>query len=310
MTRDDEDDGPDAHTAVDLLDPEAGGPRVCADKCTTCIFLPGNLMHLRDGALRQITDDARDSFITCHKTLPSVSDVGPAVCRGWYDGHGATSRTMRALEALFGPPVEVEPPTGRTPSTDTKGQPMPLTNEEDAAEDVRERAASEALLTGAPAAEDVAYWCETVAAAPDTDATREAIERVTGLENPGLLLRVAAELWLSNPDALSLKDLDELEYLDIVLAVRQAWTLPAEVHRAASQLREKVLSRWGSKAEAATDVLENCLGEGYLVNAGIADRHRLTADDVEQIDRDATGGSGVSIIDTDDGWHLVFDCTD
>lgn len=157
--------------------------------------------------------------------------------------------------------------------------------------------------------EDIAYWCEAVAEPANSQTTRDAVARLAEVGNPGFVLRVAAELWLSNPDALSLQQLDELEYLEIVLAVREAWSLPAEVHRAATQLREKVLSRWGSKAEAAADVLENCLGEGYLVNAGIADRYRLTHDDIEQIDRDATGGNGVSIIDTDDGWYLVLDCT-
>jgi hypothetical protein len=157
--------------------------------------------------------------------------------------------------------------------------------------------------------EDIAYWCETVAEDADSQTTRDAIARLAEVDNPGLALRVAAELWLSNPDALSLKDLDELEYLEIVLAVREAWSLPTDVNRAAAQLREGLLSRWGSKAEAATDVLDNCLGEDYLVNARIADRHRLTHDDIEQIDSDATGANGVSIVDTDDGWYLVLDCT-
>lgn len=157
--------------------------------------------------------------------------------------------------------------------------------------------------------EDIAYWCEAVAEPANSQTTRDAIARLAEVNNPGLMLRVAADLWLSNPGALSLKDLDELEYLEIVLAYPQVvGELPDDADRVARQMRESLLSRWGSKAEAATELIDNCLGEQWLADMKI-DRHRLTDEDIEMVERDATGGHGVSIIDTDDGWHVIVDCT-
>jgi hypothetical protein len=56
---------------------------VCEDMCSTCIFRPGNLMHLQRGRVRQMIDEAvgNDSAIVCHKTL----DGDNAVCRGFFD---------------------------------------------------------------------------------------------------------------------------------------------------------------------------------------------------------------------------------
>lgn len=61
------------------------GLRVCIRQCSTCVFRPGNLMHLQPGRLRGMIEEsiANDSFIPCHKTL----DGERAVCRGFYDRH-------------------------------------------------------------------------------------------------------------------------------------------------------------------------------------------------------------------------------
>jgi hypothetical protein len=61
------------------------GVRVMAERCPTCVFRPGNRMHLRPGRLRDLiaaasADDA--GSIVCHATL---SDDLQAVCRGFYD---------------------------------------------------------------------------------------------------------------------------------------------------------------------------------------------------------------------------------
>ena len=66
-----------------------GRLHVLAEKCATCIYRPGNLMHLDEGRREQIEQDNLDSqsALTCHSTLP----YGPhpqaegAVCRGFYD---------------------------------------------------------------------------------------------------------------------------------------------------------------------------------------------------------------------------------
>jgi len=54
--------------------------------CPTCIFRPGNLMHLNDGRVEQMVADslAVDGAIPCHHHLGE--DVEP-VCRGFYDKH-------------------------------------------------------------------------------------------------------------------------------------------------------------------------------------------------------------------------------
>lgn len=98
---------------ADHIDPETGRIRLLREQCTTCIYLPGNLMHLAPGGLAAITAEARDTLITCHTTLPSVAPTGvlPAVCRGWYDGHGKRSRAIRIMTEILGEPVEVDPPS-------------------------------------------------------------------------------------------------------------------------------------------------------------------------------------------------------
>ncbi len=69
-------------------------------------------MQLRPGALQAITEDARNSFITCHDTLPSVTEGrnDPVICRGWWDGFGAGSATIQTLIKFYGEPIEVDPP--------------------------------------------------------------------------------------------------------------------------------------------------------------------------------------------------------
>jgi hypothetical protein len=86
-----------------------GRVRVCQEMCSTCIFRPGNLMHLRAGRVRQMIDEARahESAIICHSTLDQP--LG-AVCRGYYDRHADevwTLRLARFLEVI----EEVQPPS-------------------------------------------------------------------------------------------------------------------------------------------------------------------------------------------------------
>lgn len=73
----------------DITDPDTRQPRLCAEECATCVFRPGNLMHLRPGGLQDLVQRtmAADSFIVCHSTLPGMAPEGftPAVCRGFYD---------------------------------------------------------------------------------------------------------------------------------------------------------------------------------------------------------------------------------
>ena len=56
--------------------------------CPTCIFRPGNVMHLAPGRRDQLVADAtaNQSAITCHETY----DGDNAVCRGFFDRHPTT----------------------------------------------------------------------------------------------------------------------------------------------------------------------------------------------------------------------------
>src|SRR3954471_2689403 len=90
-----------------------GQLRVLTVKCGTCIFRPGNPMHLNPGRVGEMTAAAltRGSYITCHQTLPygEHPDFGGAVCRGFYDAHGHRSNLIRVMSRLDGI-TEVPPP--------------------------------------------------------------------------------------------------------------------------------------------------------------------------------------------------------
>lgn len=102
----------------DLRDTDSGLPRVLSTKCATCIFRPGNRMHLAPGYRDQLVGHAlaRDSWIVCHATLPDTGNVigAQAVCRGFWDVHAADSAGCRLAIALGGP-VLVPPPDGDLP---------------------------------------------------------------------------------------------------------------------------------------------------------------------------------------------------
>ncbi|WP_212825247.1 hypothetical protein [Polymorphospora rubra] len=106
----------DGYTAsLSVGDPALRKTRLLSRQCDTCIFRPGNLMHLADGRLHDLVAKARDgeSFIICHDTLPyhRHSDVKPAICRGFADRY--STRGLQLLERLFGF-VEVDPPPTTT----------------------------------------------------------------------------------------------------------------------------------------------------------------------------------------------------
>ncbi|MEV7264664.1 hypothetical protein AB0N38_14040 [Micromonospora aurantiaca] len=95
----------------DVSDPPTMRPRLLAEMCGTCVFRPGNLMHLRPGRLAELVRDAltRDSFIVCHSTLPGMAPDGytPAICRGFADRYSTNAlRIIGRLRAF----VEVDPP--------------------------------------------------------------------------------------------------------------------------------------------------------------------------------------------------------
>jgi hypothetical protein len=62
-----------------------GKVHVCRAMCSTCIFRPGNRMHLSPGRVESMVADAtrNESAIVCHSTLSGDN----AACRGFFDRH-------------------------------------------------------------------------------------------------------------------------------------------------------------------------------------------------------------------------------
>ncbi|MDF9813051.1 hypothetical protein [Streptomyces sp. SPB162] len=66
----------------DVADPATWSVRVCGDRCTTCIFRPGNLMNLAPGRVASMVKKAvaDEGHIVCHQTLGAEA---PAICAGF-----------------------------------------------------------------------------------------------------------------------------------------------------------------------------------------------------------------------------------
>jgi hypothetical protein len=81
-----------------------GAVHIAADRCSTCIFRPGNLMRLQPGRVKQMVEDtiAEQGAITCHKTLPygSVDPPDGAICRGFYDGYADEVQALQVAGRL------------------------------------------------------------------------------------------------------------------------------------------------------------------------------------------------------------------
>ena len=95
----------------DVWDASRNGVRRLASQCATCIFKPGNLMHLNPGRLREITSSFRrgEGYMICHDTVTygAHPGAGPAVCRGMYDKY---STQFTQIGDRLGWWVDVEPP--------------------------------------------------------------------------------------------------------------------------------------------------------------------------------------------------------
>jgi len=86
---------------------DTGKLAVLAEQCGTCIFRPGNLMHLRPGRVASMVAEcySKQLFIMCHETMESDNTddednaTGP-ICRGFYDAHGHISQKVRIFGRL------------------------------------------------------------------------------------------------------------------------------------------------------------------------------------------------------------------
>lgn len=78
-----------------------GRVHVMADKCSTCVFRPGNLMRLQPGRVKEMVDGslADQSAITCHKTLYGQAEQ-ESVCRGFFDAYGHKVQALDLAEKI------------------------------------------------------------------------------------------------------------------------------------------------------------------------------------------------------------------
>lgn len=73
---------------------------VMAERCSTCIFRPGNLMSLQPGRQRDMLEAAKanDAAVICHQTLDGREG---AICRGSLDAFEPTAYQLaRALNVI------------------------------------------------------------------------------------------------------------------------------------------------------------------------------------------------------------------
>lgn len=78
-----------------------GEIHVLSQKCDTCIFRPGNLMHLAEDRKNRMAAEAvaNQSVIPCHKTIYG-EDVKPAICRGYWDVHQKDVGLLQAAKRM------------------------------------------------------------------------------------------------------------------------------------------------------------------------------------------------------------------
>lgn len=78
-----------------------GKVHVMSEKCSTCIFRPGNLMNLQPGRVKGMVDSSIDdgAGITCHKTIHGQAEQ-EATCRGFYDSYRDQVPALAVASAL------------------------------------------------------------------------------------------------------------------------------------------------------------------------------------------------------------------
>ena len=98
-----------------VADETTGEVRLLSERCSTCIFRPGNPFRATMPArIRDMIADAvaDEGHVTCHATLPGSAPAGvePAICRGFADTYGDRSLALRFGDAL-GLTREIPPPS-------------------------------------------------------------------------------------------------------------------------------------------------------------------------------------------------------
>lgn len=94
-----------AKSPGDIIDYQAGKVRILEEKCSDCIFRPGNLMHLGKGRLMEVVEGnlKASALLTCHNTLPwNDYDEDPAACKGFWDSYGLQTAAGRMAKFVIG----------------------------------------------------------------------------------------------------------------------------------------------------------------------------------------------------------------
>lgn len=101
----DDDDWPDDHPPY-----RDGKVHVLSARCSTCVFRPGNLMHLSPGRMKDLVETNRrnDTAFACHQTLGGEQ----AICFGYFDAYHRDITPLRFAVAL-GVIEWVDPPNER-----------------------------------------------------------------------------------------------------------------------------------------------------------------------------------------------------
>lgn len=77
-----------------------GEVHVMSERCSTCIFRPGNPMRLTKGRVRAMVSSCMATpggNIPCHQTLDLDHQ---AICRGYWDGYSEKDVLLTAAERL------------------------------------------------------------------------------------------------------------------------------------------------------------------------------------------------------------------
>lgn len=64
-----------------------GKVHVLSEKCSTCVFRPGNLMTLPPGRMKELVETNRENDVAfaCHQTIMYPTRDDAAICRGYFD---------------------------------------------------------------------------------------------------------------------------------------------------------------------------------------------------------------------------------
>lgn len=95
-----------------------GRIHVLNERCSSCVFRPGNLMDLGIGRLADLVRSnlEADSVLTCHQTLPygPHPEAPPSVCHGYFDAYWREVTGLRMAVALDLIEFEAPPPERTT----------------------------------------------------------------------------------------------------------------------------------------------------------------------------------------------------